>query len=107
MYLAMYLLVGPVMSCLWYIGLRGASNLREPLLSQCTNKHIQSYNRATVLSVISLVQSLYSIANKLLLGWLAEYNLPLALFVMGVVIVIGAVIFRLSSADNDPHFPKL
>lgn len=105
MYLGMYFVIGPVMSCLWYIGLRGVSNLRGPLLSQYTNGHIESYNRATVLSVISLVQSLYSIANKLLLGWLAEYSLMLTLLVMGVVIVVGAVIFRLSSTDNDPLMP--
>ena len=59
LYLIMAFIIGPVMSLIWYILLKGISNLRDPLFSQYQNDHINSHNRATVLSIISMCTSFY------------------------------------------------
>jgi MFS family permease len=98
-YLAMAFIIGPALSFLWYIFLRGTSILRDPLFSQYQNDHIESHNRATVLSVISMIVSLYLVIMRLILGKIADYDLITSFIVMGVIIVIGAIVFRINEKD--------
>ena len=95
LYLAMAFLIGPVMSFIWYMLLRGISSLRDPLFSQYQNDHIESHNRATVLSVISMIVSFYLAIMRLVLGKIANENLILSFIVMGGIIVLGAIAFRI------------
>jgi len=95
LYLGMAFLIGPVMSFIWYLLLRGISNLRDPLFSQYLNDHIESHNRATVLSVISMIVSFYLAIMRLVLGKIANENLILSFIVMGGIIVLGALSFRI------------
>ena len=95
LYLAMAFIIGPAISFIWYIFLLGISCLRDPLFSQYQNDHIESHNRATVLSIISMIISVYLIIMRLILGKIANENLILSFIVMGGMIVLGAVFFRI------------
>ncbi len=95
LYLAMAFIIGPVMSFIWYILLKGISSIRDPLFSQYMNDHIESHNRATVLSVISMIIAVYLAIMRLVLGKIANDNLITSFIVMGVIIVIGAILFRI------------
>jgi len=95
MYLAMAFIIGPILSFIWYIILRAFSTMRDPLFSQYQNDHIHSHNRATMLSVISMIVSLYLLAIRLIIGKIANSDLILSFVIMGVIIVAGAVFFRI------------
>ena len=99
LYLMMALFIGPWMSLVLYILHRGFMQMRDPLFSQYQNDHIKSYNRATVLSVISMVISLYLGIMRLVLGKIANYDLITSFVVMSVIIVVGAVAFRINEKD--------
>ncbi len=94
-YLAMAFFIGPLMSFVWYILLSGFSLLRNPLFSQYQNTHILSHNRATVLSVISMISGLYLAVMRLVIGKIANSNLLLSFIFMGGIIVIGSILFRI------------
>ena len=98
-YLAMAFIIGPALSFIWYLLLRGTSILRDPLFSQYQNDHIESHNRATVLSVISMIVSAYLAIMNLVIGSIANKNLITSFIVMGVIIVIGAIVFRINEND--------
>ena len=94
-YLAMAFVIGPAMSFIWYVLLKGVSSLRDPLFSQYQNDHIQSHNRATVLSVISMITAVYLAIMRLVIGKIANSNLILSFIVMGGIIVLGSILFRI------------
>lgn len=94
-YLLMAFFIGPIMSFSWYILHKGISNLRYPLFSQYQNDHIDSKNRATVLSIISMCTAIYLAVMRLVLGKIANENLILSFIVMGGLIIVGAVAFRI------------
>ncbi|MBW3022141.1 hypothetical protein KY328_04405, partial [Candidatus Woesearchaeota archaeon] len=95
MFLAMAFIIGPVLSFVWYILHKGFDNFRGPLFSQYQNTHIHSHNRATVLSIISMIISLYLLIMRLVIGKIANSNLILSFIVMGVIIVTAAFAFRI------------
>jgi len=95
LYLAMAFVIGPAMSFIWYVLLKGVSSLRDPLFSQYQNDHIQSHSRATVLSVISMITAVYLAIMRLVIGKIANSNLILSFIVMGGIIVFGSVLFRI------------
>lgn len=99
LYLGMAFIIGPIISMVWYILHKGISNLRDPLFSQYLNTHIMSHNRATVLSVISMIVSVYLAIMRLTLGKIANHNLILSFIIMGGLIVLGATLFRI----NEKH----
>lgn len=71
--------------CLVY----GATSLRSPLMSARLNAHISSTNRATVLSLVSMLSGLYVAGIGLVIGRVADASIPLALAVMGGLVLIG------------------
>jgi hypothetical protein len=84
----------PVYSVLAFLALFGSTSLRGPILSGQMNEHIQSENRATVLSLISALSGLYVAAMGLVFGWFAEGAVSYALAVMGLVVLVGSLVFR-------------
>mgnify|MGYP003986467559 FL=1 len=96
LYLVMAFFIGPWLSFTWYVLQKGFMKIRWPLFSQYQNTHIKSYNRATVLSVISMIVSLYLGIMRLVLGKIANYDLITSFVVMGVIIVVGAIAFRIN-----------
>jgi len=84
-----------MMSFVWYVLHRGSINLRQPLFSQYQNDHIESHNRATVLSIISMITSFYLVIMRLVLGKIANFDLLLSFIIMGGIIISGAIFFRI------------
>jgi len=101
LYLVMAFFIGPWMSFVWYFLQKGIMKMRWPLFSQYQNSHIKSHNRATVLSVISMIVSLYLGIMRLVLGKIANYDLITSFIVMGVIIIVGAIAFRINENDVD------
>jgi MFS family permease len=91
LYLAMAWVSHPVYSVLAFLVLFGSTSLRGPILSGQMNAHIQSENRATVLSLISAVSGIYVSAMGLVFGWIADRTLYHAFLAMGVVVLGGAL----------------
>lgn len=71
-----------------------AAPLKEPLLSAYINREIAPAQRATVLSLVSLLVNAYVAAMMLLVGWLADVNLRYAFALIGGVITVAAVALR-------------
>ena len=74
--------------CLVY----GATSLRSPLISARLNAHISTANRATVLSLVSMLSGLYVAGMGLVIGRVADASIPLALVVMGGLVLIGTLV---------------
>ena len=72
----------------------GTATMKGPLLSSYQNGVIPEKIRATVLSFINLLVSLYAAAVGLLMGWLADRHVALPFWLAGVLIILFAVIFR-------------
>ena len=70
------------------------ATMKGPLLSSYQNGVIPEKIRATVLSFINLLVSLYAAAVGLLMGWLADRHVALPFWLAGVLIILFAVIFR-------------
>jgi len=102
-YLAMSFFIGPIISFAWFVLAMGFTNMAQPLFSQYQNTHIKSHNRATVLSIISMIVALYLAVMRLVLGKVANYNILTAFIVMGVIILIGSLFFRI----DERHLVKV
>ena len=68
----------------------------HPLLEDYINKRIPSSKRATVLSIKNMVNSLLFMTLSPLIGHLVDlYSLPTALFLMGITLTLGSLVFYL------------
>ena len=101
----------PIFSVLLYIMNDASGNVRDPIFSDYLNRHIESHNRATVLSTISLLGSLYAVIVRPIIGLVADIYIPFGFIIiglvedidirygfmmMGIIIVISALYFRIS-----------
>ena len=73
----------------------GSSALQQPLFDDYTNRHIASENRATLLSFIGMLSSLYVAVMGPLIGAIADRSVPMAFAFMGGLIIVGALVFRI------------
>lgn len=73
----------------------GTSAFQEPLFTDYTNRHIPSETRATLLSFIAMLSSLYVAVMGPIIGNIADHSLPIAFLFMGVLIITGAIVFRI------------
>ncbi len=95
LYVLMGFIIHPIASVLLFITLRSVSSIRSPLFSEYKNIHIKSYNRATVLSLISMVSSLYAVFFRLIVGKVADIHFSYAFIMIGAVIIFGAILLRI------------
>lgn len=72
----------------------GLRDMRTPLLSAYQNRHIASRYRATTLSLVNMLLSLYSAGVGLCLGALALGSVQLALFFGGALVIVFSVLTR-------------
>ncbi len=86
--------VGPFATVFVVIVMYGLNDMKAPLFSAYQNALIESRNRATVLSLISMFQSLYVAIASPLYAALAERSLPLAFMAIGAVIMFAALLLR-------------
>lgn len=66
-------------------------HVSAPLFSGLFNAHLPDDARATGLSLINAVVTVYIGIGGILLGWLAERSLSMMFALIGVVILVGAV----------------
>ena len=72
----------------------GTSEIKNPLISSYQNGVIPEKIRATVLSLINLVVSLYGAVVGLTMGWLADKDVTYPFILAGFLILFFAVILR-------------
>lgn len=97
LWIAMGLIFNPALAVILYVLNMGFSNFRNPIFTDYQNRHIESYNRATVLSTLSLLGSIYYIISRPIVGYLIDLNLMLGFIVIGLVVIIGSYAFRIDS----------
>ncbi len=85
----------PWISILLFIIAYASMNLQSPIFADYTNRHIESKNRATVLSIISMFSGIYVASMGLVIGLIADYELNYAFIFMGSVIVVGALALQI------------
>lgn len=95
LWILMGILFSPVLAVVLFILYEGFSNFRDPIFTDYQNRHIESYNRATVLSTISLLGSFFYIIMRPVFGYLIDINLSLGFIAIGIVIFIGSIAFRI------------
>ena len=95
LYLAMAIGTHPVIAVGLFIVQWGAIQLTGPLFSGLFNAHLPDEARATSLSLINAIVTIYIGSMGLLLGWLASRSLPAMFALIGTVIVAGALLIRI------------
>jgi MFS family permease len=103
LHLVMAAVVHPIFSVLVFCLLYGSMSLRGPILSGRMNVHIASENRATVLSLVSMLSGIYVALSGLLLGRIADLSVPYALAAMGVIVLIGSLLLGSSREKRLEH----
>jgi MFS family permease len=94
LYLTMAAARRPVFSVLAFCTLMGSMSLKDPIFSGHLNRRIESRNRATVLSLISMFSGLYVALMGLLIGRVGDFSLTWAFVLMGVIVLVGSLSFR-------------
>ncbi len=94
LYLVMAVVMVPQLTVFVFILLYSSTSLKDPVFSGHLNRHIASRNRATVLSLISMVSGLYVALLGIVVGRIADVSLTGALVFLGVAVLAGALVFR-------------
>ena len=75
----------------------GLKIMREPVLSDFMNKHIESRNRATVLSGVSMLNKIFIIILYPVVGLLADFSLWITFLFLGIVTLVFSLMNRIES----------
>jgi MFS family permease len=94
LYLAMAVVLHPAFTVLTFCTLYGSMSLKGPIFSGHLNRHIESKNRATVLSLISMFSGIYEALMGLLIGRIGDFSLTYAFAFMGAMVLVGSMLFR-------------
>lgn len=97
LYLAMVANGYPGVAVVLFVVQWGALNLSGPLFSGLYNERLPDSARATALSLISGITTLYVGVMGVLLGWLSERSLSLTFGTMGAIILVGGAALALRS----------
>ena len=84
-----------IMSIILIILAFGSMHIQKPIFLDYLNRHIESKNRATVLSLISVLSGLYVAIIGLLIGFLADISLTHSFIFMGIIITASAIFIRI------------
>ena len=98
---------GPFATVLVVILMYGGNDMKSPLFSAYQNALIESRNRATVLSLISMFLNLFAALASPLYAALAQRSLPLAFVAMGTVIMLAALLLRVHRLPAATQAPDL
>lgn len=93
---------GAVLSWLLVTWMYATNDMRAPLLSAHQNMLITTSSRATALSLVNMSVSLTLAVLAPLYAAIGTRSLPLAFAVMGSVIVLGGLVFRLNAQHAQP-----
>ena len=94
LYFLLAAVAGPIATVLVVILMYGCNDMKSPLFSAYQNALIESRNRATVLSLISMFLNLFAALASPIYARLAEGSLPLAFVAIGSVILLAALLLR-------------
>ena len=94
LYFLLAAVAGPIATVLVVILMYGCNDMKSPLFSAYQNALIESRNRATVLSLISMFLNLFAALASPIYARLAEGSLPLAFIAIGSVILLAALLLR-------------
>jgi hypothetical protein len=94
-YMLMATISSSWIAILLFIGAYSSMNLQKPMFADYINRHIESKNRATVLSLISMVSGLYIAFMGLIIGGIADVSLSFAFLVMGSIIIISTLLIKI------------
>ncbi len=94
LYLAMAWNGHPWLAVVLFIAQWGAIHVSVPLFSGLFNAHLPDEARATGLSLISAVVTVYIGVGGVALGWLAGRSLSATFALLGVVILVGALLIQ-------------
>jgi MFS family permease len=76
----------------------GSMHVQKPIFLDYLNRHIESRNRATVLSLINVVTGFYVAIMGLIIGLLADVSLNYSFILMGSLVAIGAFCIRIDES---------
>lgn len=94
MYWLLASISGPGAVWLVIVLMYGTNDMKHPLISAYQNAMIRSENRATVLSLINMMSSLFVAVVAPMYAAVAIRSLPLAFVLIGSVIIIVGVVLR-------------
>ena len=97
-YLIMAITFYWIWAILLFIMIRAIIGLQQPLFSDYKNIHIPSKARATILSLISMLVSLYLVFMRLIIGKIADINLSYTFVFMGIIIIIASLFLRIDES---------
>jgi MFS family permease len=103
LYVAMAWNTTPWLAVTLFVVQWGAIHVSIPLFSGLFNAHLPDNIRATGLSLISAIVTLYIAVGGVLLGWLAEVSLPVMFILLGIIILIGAATIRVGDQRKEPQ----
>lgn len=98
LYLAMAWNGEPRLAVVLFIVQWGAMHVSMPLCSGLINAHLPDEARATSISVISALVTVYIGVGGVFLGWLAGRSLSMTFALIGVVILAGAALIRIDDS---------
>lgn len=101
LYLSMALIFQAYIAVALYVLTFGAMQARYPLATALRNLHVESYNRATALSLISMLDGAWGFVAKLVVGRVADASLRAAFIVMGLVPLVTYAMTRLRDDDAE------
>ena len=84
-----------IVSIILFILAYGSMHIQKPIFLDYLNRHIQSKNRATVISLINGISGFYVAIMGLLIGFLADKSLSYSFIFMGGLIAISAFFIRI------------
>jgi len=94
LYLGIFFIPGLPMAFAGIFGVTMLKMFRAPMLTALMNTHIDSTNRATVLSGVSMLERMVTTAFYPLAGILTDRSLKWTFLVMGTVTVIASLLLR-------------
>lgn len=87
-----------VLAIVLYLLLKLSVDIRNPVFSEYFNHYIDSHNRATVLSALSVVDSAFDVVLLLTVGFIANISLGYAFLFGAAVIAVAIVLFPIGVA---------
>lgn len=96
LWLLMAVVFNPFGAVMLFILSDAAGNVRDPIFADYLNRHIPSAVRATTLSLVSVMTSLYLLVMQPVIGWLADIDMKWAFMFMGAVIILGSMFAKVS-----------
>lgn len=96
---AMAFVLNPIIAVLIFLISDSIGCMRDPIIADYQNRHINGPERATALSTISLMTNGYIALMLPITGLIANKNLPASFLFCATIILVGLVFFRIRSTD--------